>query len=100
MDINAVDFKGKTMLFHAINKTNFELTKYLIEKCNVNINITDNHGNLAFFYCQTIEMADYMINTCQMDVNIVNNRGQSVLLTPSLNITTIRYVNGTSNNVK
>ncbi len=76
LDINGIDLEMKTILFHSINKYKFEITKYLIEQCNIDVHIAANDGNLAFLYWQAVEMTTYVSNKCNIDMYIVNNYGR------------------------
>ncbi|ORX71730.1 ankyrin [Anaeromyces robustus] len=49
-DINEKNSDGLTPIFYSIKQKNYEISEYLLENCDINVNITDSNNETIFDY--------------------------------------------------
>jgi hypothetical protein len=69
--------------WHAINNTNIEIIKYLIEHCNLNVHHVNSDGETclthALFNNRNVGIVQYLIDCCKLNIDHKNNNKNTCL---------------------
>ena len=60
-EVNSVDEGGRTALFHATSRGNFDLVKVLVDR-GADVNILDIHGNCVLHWCGHPDVLQFLVN--------------------------------------
>jgi len=84
LDVNVVDKYGGTALMAAARSGNFEIVKYLIEKCGANVDVVSGYRCTALMQAVGaghLEIVKYLIEEQNADLNVVGEMfGETTLM--------------------
>ena len=94
-NINLKDFRGNTVLAHAVDVGNANAVSLLLNQPNININTTDNLGNTTLMnamYQKNSNITNMLLEHKNIDINAKNKNNETAL--------TIAIKNNSTANVK